>query len=96
MQTVHMRPAHPNQQQQRHQIHVIRHQGPPGQPPPGGPRPRIISQYHQRPPPAQPTAVQNQPPGQGYGNGTGIMLNVEHEFNENGKIIKKVCGGIYI
>ena len=86
-----VRPIH-NQGPPRHQIRIVHQQGPPGQQPPGQ-RPRIVHQYHQRPPPPQPIPGQGPPPGpQHPGQPQGeIMLNVEHHFMDNGKVVKKVC-----
>ena len=92
MHTMQVRPIH-NQGPPRHQIRIVHQQGPPGQPRPQQ-QPRIISQYHQRPPPPQHIPVQGQPPppGQHAGGQQGeVMLNVEHHFMDNGKVVKKVC-----
>ena len=83
---VHMRPMGNNTRQ----IRVLQHQQHPGHP-----RPRIIQQYHPQrpPPPPQPQQVQHQVMHQGQPGGgqtNEIMLNVEHHFTDNGKIVRKM------
>lgn len=48
-------------------------------------RPRIINQYQQQRPPQPPPQQQVHQQGQGE-----IMLNVEHQFNDNGKVVRKM------
>ena len=97
-----VRPMHPGQQQRP--IRVMQHHQPQVQPP-QRPRPQY-QQYHPRPPgPPQPGQPQGQPitvqgqPGAPGGPPGGppsgdVILNVEHHFIDNGKLVKKVgCSG---
>ena len=60
----------------------MQHQGHPPHHAPN--RPRIVPQYQPRPPPPpQPVVQQQQPQNE-------IMLNVEHHFTDNGKIVRKM------
>ena len=91
-----VRPMHPGQQQRP--IRVMQHHQPQVQPP-QRPRPQY-QQYHPRPPgPPQPGQPQGQPitvqgppgtPGGGPPSGSDVILNVEHHFMDNGKLVKKV------
>ena len=94
-----VRPMHPGQQQRP--VRIMQHHPQGHQPqvqPPQRPRPQYQQQYHPRPPgppqPGQPITVQG-PPGAPNGPPSGdVILNVEHHFMDNGKLVKKVgCSG---
>ena len=90
-----VQPMHPGQQQRP--IRVMQHHQQPQVQPPQRPRPQYHQQYHPRPPgPPQPGQPQGQPinvqgpPGAPGGPSGEVILNVEHHFMDNGKLVKKV------
>ena len=89
-----VRPMHPGQQQRP--VRIMQHHQPQVQPP-QRPRPHY-QQYHPRPPgppqPGQPITVQGPPGAPGQQPSSDVILNVEHHFMDNGKLVKKVgCSG---